>query len=393
MKMKRRWQVRVSSIAAVNWVRKNYYLLWPLLLAAGLLTQLSGSFRNIFLENSLVIFLTNSFSQLLGLSTSLLPFSLTELLLAGLVTGFVSLAAKKLIQTVRASKLETNKNFIKNSHIIFHKIALIVTVFYVTFIVLYGSSYYQEPIAEKLNLNSNSYSAAELVETTEWLVLAANNIREDREEDSNGVFKLSTDLNEIFSSYSEGYRALEQKYPEIGGEIMYPKAKPVVTSPVWSHTGSAGLYFPFFAEVNINTSIPESQLPHVVLHEAAHFKGYAKENEANFLAFLGGIYHSDADFKYSAVIAALSYCLAATKNIDETSYQELVSTINSSVMRDIYYKQNFWNRHKGFFRKVTNSINDQYLKANRQQDGVQSYGKVTDLIVAWYRSGGKEIKL
>jgi len=31
-------------------------------------------------------------------------------------------------------------------------------------------------------------------------------------------------------------------------------------------------------------------------------------------------------------------------------------------------------------------VNDTYLKANNQSDGVKSYGKVVDLLLAWYRT-------
>ena len=35
-------------------------------------------------------------------------------------------------------------------------------------------------------------------------------------------------------------------------------------------------------------------------------------------------------------------------------------------------------------QEVANKANDAYLKAFREESGVQSYGEVADLLIAWY---------
>ena len=45
-------------------------------------------------------------------------------------------------------------------------------------------------------------------------------------------------------------------------------------------------------------------------------------------------------------------------------------------------------RSDGKVAEVQDKVNDAYLKGNGQSDGVQSYGRVVDLMLAWRRQGG-----
>ncbi|MFA9381199.1 MAG: DUF3810 family protein, partial [Acetanaerobacterium sp.] len=45
----------------------------------------------------------------------------------------------------------------------------------------------------------------------------------------------------------------------------------------------------------------------------------------------------------------------------------------------------FWAQYQGAVSEVSVSVNNAYLKANSQADGVQSYGRMVDLLLADYR--------
>ena len=40
-----------------------------------------------------------------------------------------------------------------------------------------------------------------------------------------------------------------------------------------SYLGITGIYFPFYAEANVNVNIPVNELPTTMAHEMAHAKG------------------------------------------------------------------------------------------------------------------------
>ena len=58
---------------------------------------------------------------------------------------------------------------------------------------------------------------------------------------------------------------------------------------------------------------------------------------------------------------------------------------NSRAMGGIAYGlRDKWEPYKGEAAEIHNKVNDAYLKANNQTDGVQSYGRMVDLLIAQY---------
>ncbi len=53
-----------------------------------------------------------------------------------------------------------------------------------------------------------------------------------------------------------------------------------------NYLGFTGYYNPFTGEAQVNTTVPQFLLPNIALHEMGHQIGYAKEDEANFSAYL-----------------------------------------------------------------------------------------------------------
>ena len=45
----------------------------------------------------------------------------------------------------------------------------------------------------------------------------------------------------------------------------------------------------------------------------------------------------------------------------------------------------YWDKYEGKVAEVADKVNDNYLKANGQSDGIKSYGRMVDLMVAYYR--------
>ena len=95
--------------------------------------------------------------------------------------------------------------------------------------------------------------------------------------------------NALRTAY-KGYEAISEVYPVLS--ITPRNAKGVIASHLWSYTWITGMYFPFYVEANVNTDAPQMSLPNTILHELAHTIGIAREDEANFAAFIAGIHHS-----------------------------------------------------------------------------------------------------
>ena len=51
-------------------------------------------------------------------------------------------------------------------------------------------------------------------------------------------------------------------------------------------------------------------------------------------------------------------------------------------IRDRAYNSAYWERFEGRLSEVSRTVNNTYLQANSQEDGVQSYGRMVDLLLA-----------
>jgi len=63
--------------------------------------------------------------------------------------------------------------------------------------------------------------------------------------------------------------------------------------------------FPFTGEANVNISMPHTSIPFTACHEMAHQIGFAREDEANFIAYIACKNHPSPDFQYSGILSAL----------------------------------------------------------------------------------------
>jgi len=193
---------------------------------------------------------------------------------------------------------------------------------------------------------------------------------------------LSTGLSATLSDASKAMDAASEKFPVLAGNTVLPK--PVILSHYWSYTGITGMYFPFFGEANVNVDVPDSQLPMIICHEVSHTRGIAREQDANLAGFLACIYSTRTDFQYSAYQFAYLYCAGDLYYADKNAYDQINARIPDSVRRDWTKNAAYWDQFKGPVQETSTEINDTYLHANQQPEGVKSYDSVTDLIVNYY---------
>jgi len=308
--------------------------------------------------------------------SSLIPVSLTEILV-------LFAAASSLVWVIliiyRFTHSSDKRKFLYRLAIVS---AILFSVVSVSFTLLHGINYTRVPLDRTLSLDSPQRSPEELAEATAWLANMMSQTRDGLKEDSNGCMILSTSLSQ---SLSDGSRAMDSAavtFPVLSGTTVH--AKPVALSHYWSYTGITGMYFPFLGEANINVDVPDSQLPMVICHEISHTRGIAREQDANLAGFLACISSDRNDFKYCAFQYAFLYCAWDLSIADEAAYAKIDALIPDSVRRDWEQNAVYWAQFAGPVQETSTQINDSYLQANFQEEGVRSYDRVTDLIVDYY---------
>ena len=67
------------------------------------------------------------------------------------------------------------------------------------------------------------------------------------------------------------------------------------------------------------------------------------------------------------------------------AYIELHKKLPPQSVVDLAYNNAYWDHFDGKVAEASSRVNDTYLKMQNQTDGVKSYGRMVDLMLAYYR--------
>ncbi len=317
-------------------------------------------------------------SLVLRFSTGWLSISIGDLLYVFCILSFVYYLYKRI---KRFRKQQLNWQICLQAIFSFLNFLCIV---YIVFNFLWGLNYRREGIATQLNIQSNeTYTTSDLQNLTCDLLEAINAARL-----ALGDSLISYPTHEqSFSMCEDAYQAISTKIPFFSYKI--PSVKSSLLTEVVSNAGYAGYFNPFTGEAQINTDLPEFVIPFVAAHEMAHQLGYASESEANFVSYLVCSQSSNKWLRYSALFELFSI---ANNELLETDFWAAVlnlKTLHPLVKRDKRIYRNYLLGKQSYIEPVMKNMYHQYLKANAQQSGIDSYNEVTAWVIAYTKKYGK----
>ena len=306
----------------------------------------------------------------LGRLTGLFPFSVVELGLYALVIFCVVYG----VRNIRKPKKLLGGTFLLTGALFF------------SYTINCGINYYRQPFSASLDFKVQPSSKEELVELCRYLTECVNEnvpdaVPEGEADAGQSHFPSISVLNK---EGVKSMRALGDEYPGLDG--FYPLPKGLMFSQILSYQQLSGIYSPFTIEANYNKDMTAYNIPHTICHELSHLRGYMREDEANFIGYLACINSEMKEFRYSGYLAGWIYAGNALARTDMETYRELVGGLNPQVLMDLNANNLFWDQYEGKVAETATKMNDTYLKANSQADGVQSYGRVVDLMLAYYRT-------
>ena len=312
-------------------------------------------------------------------ATAPLPFSLAEWLVAAAL-----LAAAW--STVRfAARAWRERGYVRRSGLrAAGSVLAAAGAIYLAFLLAWGLNYAREPFAVLAGLDASPAGTAELRAVCEQLVDRANAARATLPEDTGGVMRLPDGLAGALRRAGKGYRAASAAYDVLDGPPARPK--PMAASRLFSYLGITGIFFPFTGEPNVNRDVPDPDIPFAIAHELAHARGFAREDEAGYVGYLACRYHPDPDFRYSGVLAASVYALNALASADRAAHRQLADRRSAAVRRDLQALQEWSDRYHGPVARLSRSVNNAYLRSQGQAEGVRSYGRMVDLLIAERRA-------
>ncbi|MBO5845558.1 MAG: DUF3810 family protein [Clostridia bacterium] len=150
------------------------------------------------------------------------------------------------------------------------------------------------------------------------------------------------------------------------------------------HTYNGSLFL-FTGEANINVNFPDYTIPYTAAHELAHQRGIAREDEANFVAFLVCIESEDRYIRYSAYLNLYEYVANALYSADPDLYFQVRAKLSNDVKGEMRAYSEFYDKYReSVASDVSEAVNNTFLVI-QGTEGTKSYGMVVDLAVAYYK--------
>ena len=307
---------------------------------------------------------------------SFLPFSFMELLLL----SSPAIAAVFVRSAVRGAK-KGKRELLK----VISVILTIAAVVWLFFSAGFAPGYRTSTLEKKLSLPKAEITAETLYETTLLVIEELNEAAETVTFVKDGASVSPYGIKELSQKLSISYDSFEKDYGIINN--FHSDVKPLVISPLMTYTHLSGIYSFFTGEANVNTNYPDFVVAFTAAHEMAHQRGIAREEEANFTAFLAMRASSDNYLRYSALLNLYEYLSDSLYSTDPELWQMQNSLLSPLAKSELRAYSLFFDKYRDTTAsKVADSLNDAYLESQGNQ-GTVSYGLVTHLAVAYYMNG------
>ncbi len=300
-------------------------------------------------------------ASILSNVSRIFPFSLSDIFYLLLIVWLIYSLILVIIKKLKFKQFAIN---------------LLITIAYILslFHILWGFNYNRADIFTRTQLSKIKEDNTDIYKKTlKQLINEANNnyLSADFIPSTKYIDK------SIEHSFKENAELLSITYP-----CGKRRVKSITLSLLFAKSGILGYFGPFFNEVQICSKLTKWDIPMVMAHEKAHQFGVTSEGEANFYAWLVCSTSECRWNRYSASVYAISMFLNKAKGADYV--KKLAQDLLPRVKKDIIMRNNYWrsirNKHLG---SMSNFINDAYLKGNNVEKGVDDYGTMIDLIVAY----------
>ncbi len=253
---------------------------------------------------------------------------------------------------------------------------------YFLFSIDFAPAYRGAPLSEKLSLERRDVSKEELYEAALLVIEDLEGEIDSARFRADGSSFMPFSLSELSEKHCASYERLSEEYSFI--THFSSEVKPLIISPLMTYTHISGIYSFFTGEANINTNYPDFVVVYTAAHEMAHQRGIAREDEANFLAFLACRESEDGYIRYCAYLNMYEYLANALYSADADLYRDLQARLPREAKAELSAYSAFFDKYRSSkAADVSDAMNNAYLES-QGTEGTRSYGMVADLAVAFY---------
>jgi len=300
-----------------------------------------------------------------------IPFSVGDLLY---LATFIWLVYGIVVLVKRLIKRQADKAWLV---FCLRRVVFVCLLVYVLFNGLWGLNYNRLDVADQLQIEVHPYSTEDLTTLLHGL---SNRLYV---EDSARLIDRDTLRHHrvLFAKAIDSYR----RHSNTRYAYPFASIKPSLFGYLGDYLGFLGYYNPFTGEAQVNTTVPVFTQPFTACHEIAHQLGYAKENEANLVAYLTMEAWNPASpaFDYSHNFEMYMYAARELVLRDSTLYKSFREQQRPGLKQDIRELRDFDRRYSNPLEPLIWKAYGHYLKANRQPQGIKTYSEVIAWVIAY----------
>jgi hypothetical protein len=297
-------------------------------------------------------------------ASNVLPFALLDLLILATLVVFAWSATAVILETRRERRLSPLGRGVLRT-------LSAAAVVYLLFLALWGLNYRRVAMSNRLVLARAAPTSEDVVKLGLEAVGRVNALYGEAHTRGWGDAEWRDD--QLRRAFVDVQRELSDAPPALPGRL-----KSTLIGPYFRWTSVDGMVNPFGLEVLANPDLLPFERPFVAAHEWSHLAGYADEAEANFVGWLTCLRASPRG-QYSGW---LYLYWQISGEVTARDRARMWDALESGPRRDVEAIAERLRRGQlPLLRTVSWLVYDQYLKANRIDEGVRSYGAVITLIL------------
>ena len=292
------------------------------------------------------------------------PFALFDVLIVLVIGAWLALAVRDLAGKRRIGALRATG-----------RIALRTVVWsaglYVIFLLVWGLNYRRTPLLEKLAFDAHAVTpdaARALALTT---VEQLNTLHDEAH---TAGWPAAGAVDPALAA------SLARADREVGGRGVVIAGRPKSTLLDWYFRRAAvdGMTDPYFLETLVSATLLPFERPFIVAHEWSHLAGVADEGDANFLAWLTCV-QAPPSAQYSGWLFLYAEVAGGLRG---PARAEVADRLGAGPRADLAaIRARLARQVDRRVFAVGELVYDRYLKANRVEAGVESYGHVVQLVL------------
>ena len=249
---------------------------------------------------------------------------------------------------------------------------------------VYGLNYYAGPIEQDLRLEMQAYNQQELEKAAAYYRDQANALAVQLPRNEQGEAQFP-DFQELARNTGDGYKKLvrEKSFSIFGG--TYSPVKQLGWPDLYSSLGIAGQTCFLTGEAAVNPQLPGVALPFAMAKEMARQLCVARQEEAEFAAFLNCEISPSLEYRYSGAFMAYRSCVQTLQKIDPAAAGKIAGGCVNELKWDLDAYDRFLSSFgKGKHKKLGDSAAEAYLNALGGEEHMPEHGSLTDYLVNWF---------